>query len=479
MNHLAFKGEIEYTTEKAPEGGAAWGSPMIEQRIFREYDIRGVWEKDLTRTAVNAIAKAFSFYLKKHLMKDSLTVTVGRDVRLSSPALFSSLVDGLMASGLDVIDIGACPTPLQYFSLHRLPVDGGIMITGSHNPPEFNGLKLSVGKETLFGERIQDLRRILEKGEGVRGSGNMRSYDIIPEYSAYIKNLFGSFEGIKVVVDAGNGTGGLVAPSILRSLDCDVVELYCEPDGRFPNHHPDPVVPENMRDLIGRVEVEKAHIGIGYDGDSDRIGVVDEDGNVVWGDMLLVLFARDILAKYPGAAVIGEVKCSQILFDEVKRLGGNPIMGKVGHSLIKSKMKDTGALLAGEMSGHVFFADRYFGYDDAIYTSLRLLEILSLKGPPYSLKRLLSDIPPVVATPEIRVACPDDAKFKVIEQAKAAFFDYPLIDVDGIRIQFDDGWGLIRASNTQPVIVLRFEAKNRESLNRIQRLVEERLAKLI
>jgi phosphomannomutase/phosphoglucomutase len=452
---------------------------MIAQKIFREYDIRGVWEKDLTGRAVNAIGKAFSSYLKEHSLKDTLTVTVGRDVRLSSPAIFSHLADGLLSSGLDVIDIGVCPTPLQYFSLHRLPVDGGIMITGSHNPPEFNGLKLSIGRETLFGESIQDLRRILEKDEVIRGSGKMRGYDMISEYSAYIKSLFGSFKGIRVVVDAGNGTGGLVAPAIMRSLGCEVIELYCEPDGRFPNHHPDPVVPENMEDLIIRVKSEKAHIGIGYDGDSDRIGVVDEDGNAVWGDTLLAIFARDILEKNPGATVIGEVKCSQTLFDEVKRLGGNPIMGKVGHSLIKSKMKETGALLAGEMSGHLFFADRYFGYDDAIYTSLRLIEILSLKGKPYSVKNLLSDIPPSVATPEIRVECPDEVKFKVIEQAKEAFLEYPLIDVDGIRIQFDDGWGLIRASNTQPVIVLRFEAKDKNSLDRIRRLVEERLEKII
>ncbi|HAM53789.1 MAG TPA: phosphomannomutase [Nitrospiraceae bacterium] len=451
----------------------------MAQKIFREYDIRGVWEKDLTGRAVNAIGKAFSSYLKEHSLKDTLTVTVGRDVRLSSPAIFSHLADGLLSSGLDVIDIGVCPTPLQYFSLHRLPVDGGIMITGSHNPPEFNGLKLSIGRETLFGESIQDLRRILEKDEVIRGSGKMRGYDMISEYSAYIKSLFGSFKGIRVVVDAGNGTGGLVAPAIMRSLGCEVIELYCEPDGRFPNHHPDPVVPENMEDLIIRVKSEKAHIGIGYDGDSDRIGVVDEDGNAVWGDTLLAIFARDILEKNPGATVIGEVKCSQTLFDEVKRLGGNPIMGKVGHSLIKSKMKETGALLAGEMSGHLFFADRYFGYDDAIYTSLRLIEILSLKGKPYSVKNLLSDIPPSVATPEIRVECPDEVKFKVIEQAKEAFLEYPLIDVDGIRIQFDDGWGLIRASNTQPVIVLRFEAKDKNSLDRIRRLVEERLEKII
>jgi phosphomannomutase/phosphoglucomutase len=293
-----------------------------------------------------------------------------------------------------------------------------------------------------------------------------------------VKGLFGSLEGIKVVVDAGNGTGGLVAPALLRALGCEVIELYCEPDGRFPHHHPDPVVPGNIRDLITRVKAEKAHAGIGYDGDADRIGVVDETGDVVWGDRLMIIFSRDVLRQNPGATVIGEVKCSESLFEDIRNRGGNPIMWKVGHSLIKSRMKETGALLAGEMSGHIFFADRYLGYDDAIYASLRLVEILRKKGKPYSLKALLSDVPETVSTPEIRVDCPDEIKFTVMERAREAFRDYPLVDIDGIRIRFEEGWGLIRASNTQPSLVMRFEARDAASLGRIQALVEGRLGKL-
>ncbi|HXX58158.1 MAG TPA: phosphomannomutase/phosphoglucomutase [Thermodesulfovibrionales bacterium] len=452
---------------------------MIDPHIFREYDIRGVWGRDLTEESVDAIGRALAVFLGKRFSKEKITITVGRDVRLSSQAVFSSLAKGLLASGVDVIDIGVCPTPLQYFSLHRLPVDGGVMITGSHNPPEFNGLKLSAGRETLYGESIQEIRRLVEKGEAVQGSGGMQGHDIIAEYLSYVKGLFGNLQGVKVVVDAGNGTGGLVAPALLRALGCKVIELYCEPDGRFPNHHPDPVVPENIKDLSERVKAEKAHIGIGYDGDSDRLGVVDEEGETLWGDKLLILFARDILEKNPGATVIGEVKCSQTLFDEIRMRGGNPIMGKVGHSLIKSRMRETGALLAGEMSGHLFFADRYFGYDDAIYASLRLVEILSRKGEPYSIRALLSDVPLTVSTPEIRFPCPDEMKFRVIEKAKASFADCPLIDIDGIRIQFPDGWGLVRASNTQPVLVMRFEAKDANSLKRIREFVEGRLKKCL
>ncbi len=457
---------------------------MIESKIFRQYDIRGVWGKDLTREAVEAIGKAFAFYLRERLKKDSLKVSIGMDVRLSSPFVLESLSRGLLSSGVDVVDIGVCPTPLQYFSLFTLSVDGGVMITGSHNPPEFNGLKLSVGKETLYGDEIQEIRKIIERGDNIKGAGHLEKHGIIPDYIGYIKGAFKRLDNIKVVIDAGNGTGGIVAPQLIKSLGCDVVELYCEPDGNFPNHHPDPVVLENLKDLIKKVEAEKAHLGIGYDGDADRIGIVDEDGDVVWGDRLMIIFAKDILeTKKPEmkgrgeepVTFVGEVKCSQIMYDEIKRLGGNPIMWKTGHSLIKSKMKETGALLAGEMSGHIFFSDRYFGYDDAIYASLRLLEILSKNGEPYSIKRLLRDVPEGVSTPEIRFECPDEIKFKIVERAREVFKDYPLIDIDGIRINFKDGWGLIRASNTQPALVMRFEAKDKDSLGAIKKLVEDKL----
>lgn len=452
---------------------------MVVPKIFREYDVRGVWGEDLTGEAVSAIARAFAVCLRQGSAQEKLTVTVGRDVRLSSPHVFHHLSEGLMGSGIDVIDIGTCPTPLQYFSLHHLSADGGIMVTGSHNPPEFNGLKLSIGKDTMYGEKIQGLRRIIEKGDFIKGAGALRKHDIIPDYREYVKGIFGSFQGVKVVVDAGNGTAGLVAPRILRELGCEVIELCCEPDGNFPNHHPDPVVLENIKGLMATVKREGADIGIGYDGDADRIGVVDEDADVVWGDRLMIIFSRDILEQRPGATIIGEVKCSQTLFDDIKSRGGNPIMWKTGHSLIKGKMKESGAVLAGEMSGHLFFADRYLGYDDAIYASLRLIEILSRKGRPYSVKSLLSDVPVTVSTPEIRLDCPDDLKFIVVEKAKEAFRDYPFADIDGIRIQFRDGWGLIRASNTQPALVMRFEAKDEGALERIKGFVEGEVKKLL
>lgn len=459
---------------------------MINPEIFREYDIRGIWGKDLTQEIVYKIGRAFAVYLKGILKKEKIKISIGRDVRLSSPAIFEALQKGLLGSGIDIVDIGICPTPLQYFSLFCLPVDGGIMITGSHNPPEFNGMKLSSGKETLYGEKIQEIRRIIEKGDFIKGEGKSETFRIIPEYKRYIKNNFSSFERIKVVVDAGNGTAGLVAPELIRKLGCEVIELYCEPDGNFPNHHPDPTIMENVKELIEKVLSSHSNIGIGYDGDADRIGIVSDKGEVIWGDRLMVLFAREIIeeqrAKSKGGRAeppifVGEVKCSQIMYDEIKKLGGKSIMWKAGHSLIKQKMKETRALLGGEMSGHIFFADRYFGYDDAIYTSLRLLEILSKNGKPYSIDRLLSDIPKSISTPEIRVQCPDDIKFKVVEKVKETFKDYPLNDIDGIRVQFEDGWGLIRASNTQPAIVLRFEAKDTDSLGKIRGLIEERLRK--
>ncbi len=454
---------------------------MINPAIFREYDIRGVWGKDLTEEIIQRIGKAFAVYLSNKLKRNHLKISIGRDVRLSSPAIFDALARGFLDSGIDIVDIGICPTPLQYFSLFHLPIDGGVMITGSHNPPEFNGMKLSVGKETLYGPKIQEIRRIAEKGDFIHGKGKTETYEIIPAYIEHLRKNFSSFNRIKVVVDAGNGTAGLVAPRLIRELGCEVIELYCEPDGNFPNHHPDPTVMENIKDLIAKVVSSGANIGIGYDGDADRIGVVSDKEEVIWGDRLMIIFARDIIESRRSEGItekpifIGEVKCSQIMYDEIERLGGIPIMWKAGHSLIKHKIKETGALFGGEMSGHMFFADRYFGYDDAIYTSLRLLEILSKNGTPYSIERLLSDVPKSISTPEIRVECPDDIKFKVVEKAKEAFRDYPLNDIDGMRIHFDKGWGLIRASNTQPALVLRFEAEDEDSLREIRKLVEGRL----
>lgn len=446
----------------------------MNPQIFREYDIRGVVEKDLSPEVVKKLGQGYATYLSRFRKKK---IVVGRDGRLSSPSLRDSLIQGLLAGGMEIIDIGVCPTPVFYFSLFHFDQEGGIMITGSHNPPEFNGFKVCVGKETIYGEEIQNLRRIIEEGNFVQGSGTITYKEIIPTYQDYLWQNIRLQRKIKIVIDSGNGTAGAVAPKIFRSLGCEVEELYSEIDGRFPNHHPDPTIPENMKDLITKVKETGAEVGFGYDGDADRIGVVDHLGNIIWGDQLLILFARDILKKNPGATIISEVKCSQNLYEDIARHGGRGIMWKAGHSLLKSKMKAEKALLGGEMSGHIFFADRYFGYDDAIYASGRLLEILSQTEK--RIPELFSDLPKTYSTPEIRVDCPDEIKFNLVEKVRDSFRqEYPIVDVDGVRIIFPDGWGLVRASNTQPVLVLRFEARSPERLKEIRALVENRVSQI-
>ncbi len=448
---------------------------MVDRNIFRQYDIRGIWSRDLTPESVYLIGKGFGTLAQRVSGKERVRLSVGRDVRLSSGAISEELIKGIVSTGSDVIDIGECPTPVQYFSLHRLEADGGVMVTGSHNPPEYNGFKLSIGKETIYGEEIQRLREIIEAGGFAAGSGGVDKKEILHDYIDYLKKDFSGFDGIKVVLDAGNGTAGLVAPRILEELGAKVIRLYCEPDGNFPNHHPDPVVQENLAALIEKVRTGQADLGVAYDGDSDRIGVVDSDGDIIWGDRLMILFSRDILQRSPGASIIGEVKCSQILYDEISRNGGRAIMWKTGHSLIKTKMKQEKALLAGEMSGHIFFADRYFGYDDAIYATLRLLEIVKKAGEPYGVKKLLAGLPRVFSTPEIRFDCPDELKFRVTEMMRDSFSDHEVNTIDGARINFGDGWALVRASNTQPALVMRFEAWGEASLRRIRSVVEEKL----
>ncbi len=456
--------------------------------LFREYDIRGVVDEELTDESAEQIGRAYSTVARSRGAK---TVSVGRDGRLSSPALHARLIAGLTAGGLNVIDIGVCPTPLVYFSLHRLPVDGGIMITGSHNAAEYNGFKLCIGKSALHGEGIQELRTTLESGRLSTGSGTVSEHPIIPEYLAYLKDQFAHVDGsrLRVVVDAGNGAASLVAGQALAQLGCTVTELYCDLDGRFPNHHPDPTVTENLKDLIRKVRETGAHVGMGYDGDADRIGAVDEKGNILWGDRLMVVYARDILETNPGSTIISEVKASQHLYDDIKKRGGRPIMWKTGHSLIKAKMKEERAALAGEMSGHMFFADRYFGYDDAIYASCRLIEILAKRKKPLS--ALVSDLPVSCVTPEIRVDCPDAVKFDLVKRVQTRLLasvdaHAPLgtsgltirdvVTIDGIRAIFNDGWGLIRASNTQPALVLRFEAGSEAQLASIRAAIEGELA---
>ncbi|HWP93901.1 MAG TPA: phosphomannomutase/phosphoglucomutase [Thermodesulfobacteriota bacterium] len=443
----------------------------INPQIFREYDIRGIVDKDLSEEVIETIGKAYGTYMRKLGKKK---VSLGRDCRSSSPAYAKAISRGINSAGLDVIDIGMVSTPILYFSLFNLDVDGGVMITASHNPGEYNGIKLCVEKDSLFGDGIQNIRKIAESGDFALGKGTVETRDVIESYLKFLRENVQIKPGIKVGIDYGNGMVGIAGPQILKAFRCDATELYATPDGAFPNHHPDPTVVENLEDLINTVREKKLQLGIGFDGDGDRVGVVDEGGNIIWGDMLVVILSRDILSRTPGAKVIGDVKCSGRLFKDIERNGGYPIMWKTGHSLIKNKMKVEKAALAGEMSGHIFFADKYFGYDDALYAGLRLLEIISNTGKKVS--ELLEGIPPAISTPEIRVECPEEIKFRVVEEVKEKLKkNYEVIDIDGVRIEFPDGWGLIRASNTQPALVLRFEAETKERLEEIRSLIEGKL----
>ena len=443
--------------------------------IFREYDIRGVADRDYDVAFARQLGLAYATFVEP---SGARRVSVGRDCRLTSDKYAESLKEGLRAGGLDVVDLGMCPTPLVYFSLFHLDLDGGIQVTGSHNPPDQNGFKVCVGKATIHGEQIQELRRMIESGRfrATAAPGKEERFAVIPAYQEHLIHQFATLpRRLKVVVDAGNGAAGPVAPRILEAMGCELRTLFCEPDGRFPNHHPDPTVEANVRDLIAAVKQDGADLGIAFDGDADRLGLVDHTGRILWGDEMLILFARDILATRPGAVVVSEVKCSQRLFDDIAARGGRAIMWKAGHSLLKAKMKETKAVLGGEMSGHLFFADRYFGYDDAIYAACRMLDLVARAGRP--LASLLADLPPAVNTPEIRVDCPDALKFTIAEKVKERFRkDYEIIDVDGVRVKFPDGWGLIRASNTQPVLVMRFEATTPAKLAEYRAIVERTLA---
>ena len=448
---------------------------MLKPTIFREYDIRGVADEELLSPDVEKLGQAIGTYIRQRT--NGHRVVVGRDVRLSSPRLRDAVVAGLQAAGCQVTDLGIVPTPLTYYAMFHLDVDGGVMITGSHNPPEYNGFKILCGKTTIYGQQIQELRQLLESGELIHGQGSVSTYDIITPYVNEVTSQLRLERKVKLVADAGNGTAGPVFHRILEKLNVEAVELFFEMDGRFPNHHPDQTIPKNLEALIAKVKETGAELGVAFDGDADRVGAIDEQGNILWGDQLTLIYAREILKERPGATFIADVKCSQVLFDQLKKMGGNPIMWKTGHSLIKAKLKETGAVLAGEMSGHMFFADRYYGYDDAIYAACRLIEVVSRYDRPVS--QLLSDVPKMVATPEIRVDCPDELKFEIVKRAVEHFRQrFQVIDVDGARILFPRGWGLVRASNTQPVLVLRFEAETKELLEEYRREVETALEKI-
>lgn len=433
--------------------------------VFREYDIRGVVGEEITVDDVRRLGRAWGTYLRRH-GRD--TAVLGYDTRASSPAFRDAMVEGLRAAGVDVVDIGTVTTPIFYWARIHLNLDGGVMITASHNPAEFNGFKLALGPATIYGQEIQAVRSLLEAGSFESGSGSVRRENPVPAYLAMLREKIRlGPRRLKVVVDTGNGTASLFAEDVLRGWGCETIGLYTTPDPTFPHHHPDPVVAKNLADLIRVVRTEGADVGIAFDGDGDRIGVVDETGRIIWGDRLMILYWREILPRYPGTRAIVEVKCSKTLIDEIERLGGRPEFYKTGHSLIKARMREIGAVFTGEMSGHMFFADEYYGFDDAFYAAGRLLRILSNTDRPLS--ALLADVPELASTPEVRIPCPDDRKFAVVEQLVAHFrARYPVVDVDGVRVNYPFGWGLVRASNTQPALVARAEADTVDHLRRIQ-----------
>ena len=448
----------------------------MNQNIFREYDIRGIVGEHLTDEAVTLLAKAIGTFFHQNGAK---RIAIGYDARKSSPIFCDLLTRGFSETGCDVVLIGMVPTPVLYHAVFTKNVDGGVMITGSHNPPDHNGFKICLGKGTLFGSQIQEIKDIAIAGEFAYGDGRVETIAVLDEYcDDIVSRISLGPRKLKAVVDAGNGMGGVTGSPVYRRLGIEMTELFIEPDSSFPNHHPDPTVAENLDDTIAAVRSTGADIGIAFDGDGDRIGVVDENGRIIWGDELMVLLSRSVLAENPGATIIAEVKCSQTLYDDIAKNGGNGIMWKAGHSIIKAKMKETGAALAGEMSGHIFFADKFYGFDDATYAGARVLEILSHTNK--TLSELLTDLPKTYSTPELRVDCSDETKFDVVAKIAEHFkSSHKVITIDGARILFDDGWGLVRASNTQAILVLRFEANSEQRLDTIREIVESKVAAVI
>ncbi len=443
---------------------------MMNPAIFREYDIRGIADTDLTDDNVYLFARGVGTYYQS-LGGDK--VVVGRDVRISSRRILSTLQKGLSDAGCSVIDIGEVPTPVFYFALFHYDIGDGIMITASHNPKEFNGFKIAHNKSTIYGSEIQKVKDVVNTGDFISGKGYIEKRDVVPIYIDHVLKNIKIKKGLRIVVDAGNGTCGPIVDEIMKKIGADYHILFKEPDGNFPNHLPDPTVVKYISKLIGMVKSGDYDCGIGFDGDGDRIGVIDEKGEIIWGDVLLAIYAERILQKMPGAKIIFEVKCSKGLIQRIEALGGVPLMYKTGHSLIKAKMKSEHSPLAGEMSGHIFFADRYYGFDDAIYAGLRLLEIISEDG---KLSALANKVPKYYSTPEIRIETADEKKFEIVESLKVFFKkSYTVIDIDGIRVDFPDGWGLVRPSNTQPALVLRFEAKTEARLEEIKKLLCDKL----
>lgn len=449
---------------------------MLNSKVFRAYDIRGVADEDFSDEAVHNLGKAFGSMV---LLKGGRSIAIGRDCRMSGARLFESFAAGAQSSGANVYGLGTVATPLSYFSESHLKADAAVSITGSHNPADWNGFKFSINKMALFGDDIQEMRHRVDHNQFENGQGTLNHVDLIP---AYIEHVLGTLRPIqrdvRVVCDAGSGMAGPVAPAIYEAMGATVVPLFCEPDGTFPFHHPDPTEEENLLDVRRTVQSQDAELGLAFDGDADRLGAISGDNRVVWGDQLMLLFAQSILKDHADAHFLAEVKCSDILFSRIRALGGRIEMGKVGHSLIKARMRETGALLAGEMSGHLFFNDRYLGYDDGIYAGARLIELLGRNE--VDLPTFLDELPKTVATPEIRIPCSDDTKFAVVQAAKDRLrADYELVEIDGLRLRTEDGWGLLRASNTQPALVMRIEANSQQALSRVKTIIESVVGDLI
>ncbi len=444
----------------------------VPGHIFREYDIRGVVQSDLTPDNVQALGRALGTAFRR---EGATRVGVARDVRLSGERIRDDLVAGLLSTGCDVVDYGMAPTGVFYHAQATGPEQAGVVITGSHNPPEFNGFKLVFGGASYFGEQIQGLKALIESGDFETGEGSLSQREILDPYVEDVRGRASIGRKIRFAYDSGNGAAALVAARVFKELGQQPVALYDEPDGTFPNHHPDPTIPEFIEDLKRRVLDEGLEFGVAYDGDGDRIGVIDARGEILWGDRLLIIFARDLLKRQPGAMVIHDVKCSQTLTDAVREAGGEAVIWKTGHSLIKQKMKQTGATLAGEMSGHIFLGEDWYGFDDAVFATVRLLEIIARDG--RALHEILADIPTLQATPEIRVDCPDDVKFDVVERVREHFRPIaPVVEIDGARVGFEHGWGLVRASNTQPALVVRVEADTKEHLAEYRATIESAIA---
>ncbi|HIA74296.1 MAG TPA: phosphomannomutase/phosphoglucomutase [Gemmatimonadetes bacterium] len=445
----------------------------MKSHIFRQYDIRGIVGEDLDAEVTEAVGRAFGSRVRLDSSSRSPTVAVGYDNRLTSPSLADGLIAGIRSAGVDVADVGTVPTPVLYWSEVTLGADAGVQITGSHNPPEWNGIKMTLGGNSLYGDTIQDLKRCIDESDFTSGAGGHERLNVLDRYVDDVAGRFHLERPMRIAVDCGNGTGSLLAVPLLEAIGADVTPLFCESDPTFPNHHPDPTVDENLIDIIRAVESDNHDLGVAFDGDADRIGAIDDQGRIIRGDILLLLFGLDVLKKRgPGQKLIFDVKCSQVLPEVFEEAGGKPIMWRTGHSLIKKKMRETGALLAGELSGHIMIADDYLGFDDALYNACRLIEIVSRSG--RTLSEMVSDFPAYVSTAEIRIDVTEDQKWAVVSEATAYFKEkYDVIGVDGIRILFGDGWALLRASNTQPAIVARFEARSASRLAEIRAEIAE------